>query len=312
MKRVFWVFLAVFTVGFCALTGAAQAQATRTWVSGTGDDVNPCSRTAPCKTWPGAIGKTADCGEIDALDPGGFGTITITKGITLDGGGGQVASILAASNAAGININNSSATCHADIIRNVRIIGLNPGANPGSIGINITTSSAPSAVILEHDAINSFSQQCVYVNASQPQFVTIMDSQLDFCNGGGVVVTSPVAVDKVNIVRTVLSTNSIGLVVHANAQVTMDSSQILDSTTGGVMTDAASAKVDINQSSVSNNLGYGIQATSGATVNLSNTSVVYNLGQGLSATGASILTWSNNWVYGNSPDGSRTGTTTPM
>src|SRR5437588_9342837 len=63
----------------------AFAQATRTWVSGVGDDANPCSRTAPCKTWAGAISKTFIGGEIDALDPGGFGTVTVTKSITLDG-----------------------------------------------------------------------------------------------------------------------------------------------------------------------------------------------------------------------------------
>src|SRR5437773_12356988 len=72
----------------------AQAQATRTWVSGVGDDANPCSRTAPCKTFAGAISKTAACGEIDALDPGGFGAVTITKSITIDGTG-TLAGILA-------------------------------------------------------------------------------------------------------------------------------------------------------------------------------------------------------------------------
>ncbi|HYP49581.1 MAG TPA: hypothetical protein VEQ34_01475, partial [Pyrinomonadaceae bacterium] len=61
-----------------------QAQATRTWVSGVGDDVNPCSRTAPCKTFAGAISKTAKGGQISILDPGGFGTLTITKSITVD------------------------------------------------------------------------------------------------------------------------------------------------------------------------------------------------------------------------------------
>src|SRR5438270_9847662 len=78
---------------FC--TSVIHAQATRTWVSGVGDDVNPCSRTAPCKTFAGAISKTAAGGEIDALDPAGFGTLTITKSITIDGGAGQVGSVLA-------------------------------------------------------------------------------------------------------------------------------------------------------------------------------------------------------------------------
>src|SRR5947208_14912941 len=78
-----------FSTAFCLVLGAsmAQAQATRTWVSGVGDDANPCSRTAPCKTFAGAISRTAVGGEIDALDPGGFGTLTITKSITIDGTG---------------------------------------------------------------------------------------------------------------------------------------------------------------------------------------------------------------------------------
>lgn len=63
---------------------AAHAQATRTWVSGVGDDVNPCSRTAPCKTFAGSISKTAAGGEINALDPGAYGAVTITKAITID------------------------------------------------------------------------------------------------------------------------------------------------------------------------------------------------------------------------------------
>src|SRR2546427_5716848 len=91
----------IFTFAFASL---AQAQATRTWVCGVGDDVNPCSRTAPCKTFAGAISKTAAGGEIDVLDPGGFGTVTITKSITIDGSGGGFASILA-SGTNGINVN---------------------------------------------------------------------------------------------------------------------------------------------------------------------------------------------------------------
>src|SRR5882757_6932733 len=74
-------------IAFSLGSTAVHAQATRTWVSGVGDDVNPCSRTAPCKTFAGAISKTADKGEISVLDPGGFGALTITKNITLNGDG---------------------------------------------------------------------------------------------------------------------------------------------------------------------------------------------------------------------------------
>jgi hypothetical protein len=79
------VTIAVLGTSILAALYAAPAQAqTRTWVSGVGDDVNPCSRTAPCKTFAGAISKTANGGEIDCLDPGGFGQVTITKSITID------------------------------------------------------------------------------------------------------------------------------------------------------------------------------------------------------------------------------------
>ena len=91
MKRVVLYFsILAITVGVASM---AQGQATRTWVSGVGDDANPCSRTA-CKTFAGAISKTAAGGEIDVLDPGGFGGVTVTKAMTIDGGGGVVASVL--------------------------------------------------------------------------------------------------------------------------------------------------------------------------------------------------------------------------
>src|ERR1700738_5088585 len=106
------------------LATVANAQATRTWVSGVGDDANPCSRTAPCKTFAGAISKTAAGGEISVLDPGGFGAVTITKAITIDGGGGQVASVLVAGTN-GIVI--SAGATDVVSLRNLSINGLGTG-----------------------------------------------------------------------------------------------------------------------------------------------------------------------------------------
>jgi len=111
------------------VASAAQAQATRTWVSGVGDDANPCSRTAPCKTFAGAISKTAAGGEIDALDPGGFGTVTITKSITIDGGG-----VLASVLASGVNGVVVNALSTDTII--LRRLSIN-GANGGLVGVKI-------------------------------------------------------------------------------------------------------------------------------------------------------------------------------
>src|SRR5579859_1819865 len=114
--------LAITVLGTTVMYG----QASRTWVSGVGDDANPCSRTAPCKTFAGAISKTAAGGEIDALDPGGYGAVTITKAITIDGGGGQVASVLV-SGTNGIVV--QAGPSDVVILRNLRINGIGTGIN---------------------------------------------------------------------------------------------------------------------------------------------------------------------------------------
>src|SRR5258708_3742858 len=121
-----------------------SAQASRTWVSGVGDDANPCSRTAPCKTFAGAISKTASGGEIDALDPGGFGAVTITKPITIDGGGGQVASVLV-SGTNGIVVTSGTGNV---ILRNLRINGLNRSGINGIHWISGASLHVEHCVIL--------------------------------------------------------------------------------------------------------------------------------------------------------------------
>src|ERR1700738_4506896 len=130
----------------------AFAQATRTWVSGVGDDVNPCSRTAPCKTWAGAISKTANGGEIDALDPGGFSGLTITKAITIDGGGGQVASVLV-SGTNGILVGGRP----TDVVtlRNLRINGIE---GTGSGGLNGIYYQSGAALHVENCNIFGFTE----------------------------------------------------------------------------------------------------------------------------------------------------------
>src|SRR3989442_8082620 len=104
-------------------TAPAQAQATRTWVSGVGDDANPCSRTAPCKTFAGAISKTASGGEIDCLDPGGFGAVTITKSITLDCTGTFGSVLVSGTNGVVVQ----AAPSDIVILRGIRFNGVNTG-----------------------------------------------------------------------------------------------------------------------------------------------------------------------------------------
>lgn len=145
-------FFIVLCLSFVSVV--AMTQATRTWVSGVGDDVNPCSRTAPCKTFAGAISKTATGGEINVIDPGGFGSVTITKSITIDGGG-VFASILS-SGTTGIIIN------APDAVVIIRRLSIN-GAGTGITGIRIM---AAKKVTIEDCYIANFLQKGIEANTT--------------------------------------------------------------------------------------------------------------------------------------------------
>ena len=145
-----------------------HAQATRTWVSGTGDDVNPCSRTAPCKTFAGAISKTAEGGEIDALDPAGYGTLTITKAITVDGGTGSGWASVLASGTNGINVNiATSGITHINdavvILRNISFQGVSQDPTVAA-GINGVSFVRGARLYVENCQFENFSTSGINVN----------------------------------------------------------------------------------------------------------------------------------------------------
>jgi hypothetical protein len=157
MNKLRLAFCAVLFVSVTlTLASLAQAQRTVAWVSGVGDDVNPCSRTAPCKTFAGAISKTAMGGEIDALDPGSFGSVTITKSITLDGTGnlGGIAAV-------GVNGITINITDPNDTAKSVRLRGLSlNGAGSGLSGINVV---AANKVSVEDCVIDGFTASGINV-----------------------------------------------------------------------------------------------------------------------------------------------------
>jgi hypothetical protein len=309
MKRIFWFLIIGVALGLYATTTAAQAQATRTWVSGVGDDANPCSRTAPCKTFAGAYSRTAECGEIDALDPGGFGSVTISKGITIDGGGGeggQVASVLAGSSAPGITVNVSSSLCQKVILRNLDINGANVGTN----GINIL---AAQAVSVENVSVMNFAQNGVNLQPSTHANLSMYNSNIENNAVGGIISAGASGTNRVVISRSTIHHNGVGLTVGANSDVdTLDSSFVQNSG-GGVLANNSTSRITMLSSVLSNNQVFGVHSTNSAIVQLSNCAIANNNGTGVLADlSGQILTWSNNYVGGNSIDGARTGTIVPF
>jgi hypothetical protein len=166
--------LAASTVAVAA--PPASAQATRTWVSGVGDDVNPCSRTAPCKTFAGAISKTATGGVINVLDDGGFGPVTITKAITIDGGGHIASALVSGTNDIIINAPTNAQV----VLRGIDIKALN--AAEGSCGgLNGVSILGAASVRLDDVTISGFNTavNAPLTNSSADAFVDLSLNDVD-------------------------------------------------------------------------------------------------------------------------------------
>src|ERR1044072_1061510 len=244
--RVHLLFLSCMLVFSTALSG----QATRTWVSGVGDDVNPCSRTAPCKTWAGAISKTAACGEIDALDPGGYGAVTITKSITLDGTG-TFASILA-SLTTGITIN-AAAT---DVIT-IRGISINGFCN-GLRAMNILQAKT---VNIEDCVMFRFAGPGIRIAETSDLQITIRNTVVRDNTGAGLDATTSSGLIKGTIENSSFNGNSQGIHGKGNTRLTADHCVFSGNTNNGVIAEGIGgvAVVNVTNSQIHNNQN-GVQA----------------------------------------------------
>ena len=275
-----------------AMAPAAFAQATRTWVSGVGDDANPCSRTAPCKTFAGAISKTAAGGEIDALDPGGFGALTITKAITIDGGGGQVASVLVAGTN-GIVV--AAGASDRVIIRNLRLDGLGPGSNAGINGIRFTSGAR---LTVQNVDISGFGQNGVdFEPSAMNSRVTVDHATIENNGGAGVLGSaSGAASGRVTITNSSLNGNGCGVAAGGTCS----------STTGA----AGSMLINVVDSSLEDNTGAGVLAVGPAGGAAVSNDLITGNNFGLQALGGGLIfTFGDNTVFANSTDGSGTGST---
>jgi len=281
--------LAFVVLGAAAMYG----QATRTWVSGVGDDANPCSRTAPCKTFAGAISKTAPGGEIDALDPGGFGALTITKSITLDGGGGQVASVLVAGTN-GIVV--AAAATDIVIIRNLRLDGLLGGGN-GNAGLNGIRFLTGKALGIENCVIFGFAQNGIDIATSNAANVWIQGTTVANNTGNGVNVVASAATN-VSIDHSNFQQSTFGVLAGSNSKVVVSNSTATGNAFGFVAQPASgTAEMDIQNSTSANNTNNGVFAGPGtATVRLMGSAVFGNAG-GLFASGSGVIqSYGNNAI----------------
>lgn len=276
-------------------TSAAQAQATRTWVSGVGDDANPCSRTAPCKTFAGAISKTAAGGEISVLDPGGFGAVTITKSITISGDG-TLAGILAAGTN-GVIVN--AGVGDKVILRNLSIDGAGTGIN----GIRFL---AGMLLRVENCTISGFTNRgidVVHTSTTTPGSLTVVDSYITNIKVAAVRVDNAVGavspsatLDNVNINRA-----SFGFFVLKSGVGTISNSVISQMSTAAVIVQNT-AVANVSNCVLSNSATGVLASDPGSVVRLSDNQIFNNtVGVNVSAS-ATCDTFGNNAILGNGTD----------
>ena len=325
MKRIllFVPFAFAFAICFCAMTTQAQAQASRTWVSGVGDDVNPCSRTAPCKTFAGAYSKTAAGGEIDALDPGGFGVVTIGKSLTIDGGGGQVASILGSSTN-GLNV--AAGPNDRVTLRHLRINGINGYTSPGLTGISFTSGLALN---IEHCFIFGFAGPGIDFEPNVRAFLNVFDTVVANNNtgvsglgGAGIISSSAASGGGVNRVMLqnveVVNNGGSGVANGQNSRMVIRETLvhrngIVAGGDFGIFATGANSEVNIEHSLITNNNNGGLHTANTAIMRANNSDIEDNAGPGMQGdAGTQLLTYSNNRVQGNVSPGAFTGTATNM
>jgi hypothetical protein len=303
---VFTLVLLMTSAAFCL--DPAAAQATRTWVSGVGDDVNPCSRTAPCKTFPGAISKTLAGGEINCLDPGGFGAVTITKSITIDCTGTMGGILNAATN--GVNVNDSATGTPNTIkviLRGISIDGA--GTTPGQHGIRFT---AGASLVLEQVFVqNQKGQNGISITPSSGTPRIVINNTRVVNNGSAT-----------GAGLSILPTGTGGALVSIT-------NSNFDNNTNGILASLAASTgkvvIDVADSSMSNNAQKGFSAVAGTgtlqvmatRVNASFNDVGFSeggpavirigsstvTGNNTGIAGNNVRSYGNNQIIGNTTDG---------
>lgn len=288
-------YLLVVSIVLCSTM--LYAQATRTWVSGVGDDANPCSRTAPCKTFAGAISKTAAGGEISVLDPGGYGAVNITKSMTIDGNG-QISSILA-SGTNGVIVN--AATTDRVYLRNLTI-------NGGGTGLNGIRIIAAASVAVENCAIFNFSTAATsdgieITNTTAPVRVDVHNTTIRNVGGSGIFAATGAGQEsRISISNSRFFDNGrSGVNLESNSKAIMMGSMMDNNSQAGVYLETASTEIHVFNSVLSRNAhGVFVGDGGGGTVRLYGTQITQNTANGISINGAAIVsTHGNNAIVAN-------------
>jgi hypothetical protein len=258
----------------------ANAQATRTWVSGVGDDVNPCSRTAPCRTFPGAISKTAAGGEINCLDPGSFGAVTITKSLTIDCSGNFAGVLVSSTNGIIVNAGaNDKVT-----VRNLSFQGL--GTAPNAIRF-----LAGAQLTVDHVRIEGFTQNGIDVAKTANGELYVDNTHITEVNNGIRLSTTAGFITAGIKNATIVNATTNGIESASNGvRANIEGANIVGAGGNGIAVSAGTGTMNVNSSMISSNVTGVNVAASGSTIRISD-NAIFNNGTDLAiGAGATLAT----------------------
>jgi hypothetical protein len=292
----------IFVIILLGVSAVANAQATRTWVSGVGDDVNPCSRTAPCKTFAGAISKTATNGEINCLDPAGYGAVTITKSITIDCEDTQGSILASLTNGVIVNITSGTDTKKAVMLRGISINGAGNGIN----GVRILSANT---VTLDEVIIHGFNQHGISVETTTGNLKMLVNNTIIRNNTLHGVNAFVIAGATANIAinggaLSMLGGNGLNFADNVKATVTQT---VINGAVTGIL--ASNAQVFASNCTIYNNTT-GVQGQSGGTIRLFGNTITGNA-TGLAGSTITAITGSNA-LLGNTAEGAPTNFAPPL
>lgn len=253
-------------------TPLLNATSSHTWVSGAGSDSNPCTRTSPFATFQTAIDNTTAGGIVSVIDPGDFGPVSISKAITIDGGG------------AGGTISFT-----------------------GAQGVFVF-AGASDTVVLRHLTINGLGTGNDAIFYSTGQNLIVEDCVMENFTQIGLGVGSGTALNLV-VRNSVITGGTLGLRVFQGVgpgQISVRGVTISGASQVGVF--IRSGLTEISDSIITQNL-VGLEADSGSTINVANSVISYNGTDSISFPPANILLSNNNTLFANNGTGSGLSTT---
>jgi hypothetical protein len=294
--------LAGLVTGF---SSGAFAQATRTWVSGVGDDANPCSRTAPCKTFAGAISKTADKGEISVLDPGGFGVVTITKSITLNGTG-TLAGILSAGSPGAVTVNDIAAAVPNSSVVILRDISMN-GAGTGTSGVRYLSGKT---CMLDHCWVYGMTTRGIDVNKTADGNLKVINgSVIENVGEDGIHMTTTAGIVVAVIDNTsIMNCAGDGVEAVTNIRGELVRSNVSIIGANGVLESGTNTQFNLDDDLIAHCNTTGLKSAAGDSIRVSD-SIIANNNTGLNANGGTIDSFQGNSLIGNPTPGSFNNTT---